>query len=111
MPKFTVHKNNEVYPDSSVDHYLEVTDGEFSGLHFNMGRIEFLGEDEEGNGKIEFDYNLLLVPAGVNIEERKQDVEELISQVLHAILEQMVENSKKEVTDETGNVDTQQSAE
>lgn len=111
MPKFHVRKNIDVYTHINSDHYLEVAEGPFEGMHFNLGRIEFIGEDTDGNGQIEFDYDLLLVPAGVNLDEQKKEVEQTISDVLHIILEQMVNNSKAEGTNETGNNDTQQSAE
>lgn len=111
MPNFIVKKNDEVYTHIKSDHYLEITEGRLAGMHFSLGRIEFLGEDEEGNGKIEFDYDLLLVPADVNVEEHKPEIEADISAVLQTILEKMVENSKTEGTDETGNDDTQQPAE
>jgi hypothetical protein len=111
MPKFAVRPNTEVYPNITSDHYLEIVEGDFTGLHFVLGRIEFAGEDEEGNGKIEFDYTLLLVPAGVNVEERKNDIEAVISQVLNAIIEKMVENAKNGESNETGNDDTQQPTE
>lgn len=111
MPNFIVKKNLGVYPNIKSDHYLEVTEGSLVGMHFSLGRIEFIGEDEEGNGKIEFDYDLLLVPADVNIVEQKSEIEATISAALQTILEQMVENSKTEGTNETGNDDSQQPAE
>ncbi len=111
MPNFIVRKNDSEYPNIKSDHYLEVVEGDFIGMHFSLGRIEFIGEDEERNGKIEFDYDLLLVPAGVNVEEQKSEIEAVISAALQTILEKMVENSKNEGIDETGNDDTQQSTE
>ena len=111
MHKFAVRQNDGVYPSTTSDHYLEITDGPFTGLHFVLGRIEFKGEDEEGNGRIEFDYTLLLSPEGVNVQEQKNEIEALISEVLHAIIEKMVENAKKGEMNETGNDDTQQSTE
>ena len=98
MHKFAVRQNDGVYPDTTSDHYLEITDGPFTGLHFVLGRIEF-------------DYTLLLSPEGVNVQEQKNEIEALISEVLHAIIEKMVENAKQGEMNETGNDDTQQSTE
>lgn len=111
MQKFQV-KVNDLYPNNTADHFIELTEGEYEGLHFNFGPIEFAGEDEQGNGKINFDYNLLNLPEGISFEgEHKTEIENIISIVLKQIIEQMLENSNNEAADETGNTNTEQSTE
>lgn len=111
MFNFEVKKNEYFVapnPEEKIDFYIEISDGAFQGLCFAYGPIEFAGEDEEGNGQINFDYHLFQIPESVNIQEQKQDVETVISKVLNKILEDMVTRAN---TDETRNADTEQSTE
>lgn len=107
MYKVEVRENNQ-YPNDPASHYLEVVDGKWEGMHFTLGRVEFLGEQEDGSGKIEFDYNLLAVPEPYTFEENKQEIEHIVAQVLQKILENSAEKGRE---DETGNSDTEQSSE
>lgn len=108
MPKYEVRSNKgdeRPYPYTTSDHFLEIMEGLFVGLHFSFGQIEFAGEDENGNGKINFDYNLLYIPEHINLDESKPDVEQMIGTILQHVLETMVTN------DETGTSDTESTAE
>lgn len=108
MPKFEIRKNPEENPlYENKDHYIEIVEGRFTGVHFTFGQIEFLGEDEEGNGNISFDYDLLFVPEHVNLLEEKQSIEADVAIVLQDILENML----SEEANETGNSDSEQSTE
>jgi len=108
MPNYVIQKNpaeNPVYPDANADHFIELNEGEFTGVHFNFGKIEFMGEDEDGNGKINFDYNLLFLPEHIKLEESKNAIEEELGKVLQHILENMAANN------ETGTSDTESTTE
>lgn len=110
MPKFIVEANpkeNPVYPNSKSDHFINIVSGPYEGTHFTFGKIEFLGEDEEGNGNISFDYDLLFIPETLDLLEQKQDIESAIA----AVLQDVLENLLNEEEDETRNVDTEQPTE
>lgn len=111
MPKFTVRQNERFKDTNTAEFYIEISEGDFSGLCFVFGPIEFLGEDEEGNGRVKFDYHLLDTPEFVILEEHREQIENIIGMVLHKILEDMTKNSEGEASDETGNADTEQPAE
>jgi hypothetical protein len=103
MPKFIVENNTEKYEGKPF--YLKILEGPCEGMEFTLGKIEFLGEDEEGNGKISFDYDLLFTPESISIEEHKELIEQNITDVLVNILEDMTTKEKNE----TGNTDSEQS--
>ena len=108
MPNYPSYevKSNQLYKENNTaDFYLELTEGPFTGLCFVFGPITFDGEDENGNGKINFDYHLLFIPAHVNFDEQKPDIEEVVGAILQHLLETMVTN------DETGTSDTESTAE
>jgi len=106
MYKFEVkpNPNHSSETPNTPDHFIEFVEEKYKGMQFNIGKIEFAGEDENGNGKINFDYNLLFIPEGVNYTEEREEIEAAIAATLQQILEQVVKN-------ETGNDDTQQSTE
>ena len=113
MPSFIV-KENELYKEqNTATHYIEFQDGPLQGICFTFGKIEFMGEDEEGNGKINFDYHLIHIPESITFEEQRDTIESHIGAVLKQVLEEQVANEKnnQEVVNETGNPDTEQSAE
>jgi len=103
MPKFIVESDKEKY--EGKEFYLNLLEGPCQGMHFTLGKIEFLGEDEEGYGKITFDYDLLFLPEGITIEEHNELIEQNITDVLVQILEDMTTKDKNE----TGNTDSKQS--
>lgn len=103
-------KENTLYKDvNTAEFYIEIENGNFVGVCFTFGQIEFVGEDEEGNGKINFDYHLLYVPENINLEEQKKDLESDIGKILEIVLRQMVDNTQNdEEVNETGNSDSEQ---
>ena len=105
--KYEVKPNHYYKENNASDFYIEIMDGPLTSLCFVFGPIEFLGEDEQGNGKMKFDYHLLFIPANVNFEEQKFEVEQAVSNVLQRIMESLVEKN----VNETGNNDTQQPTE
>lgn len=102
MPNFEVKPNHYYKENHASDFYIEIMDGPFQGLCFVFGPIEFAGEDERGNGKVKFDYHLLFIPANVNFEEQKFELEQMVGSVLQRILENLVESSN-----ETGDSNTE----
>lgn len=108
MPNFIVQKNENFTENTDAEHYIEITDGPHAGVCFLLGQITFLGEDDEGNGRVSFDYNLLFTPEHVNLEEEKGNIEESIGGVLHKILEDMTKN---EEMNEARNINSDESIE
>lgn len=111
MPNFIVQKNEKFKENNTAEFYIEIDEGTFQGLSFVFGPVEFLGEDEEGNGRVKFDYHLLETPEFVILEEHREQIETEIGLVLHKILEDMAKNTDGEQTDEIGTGDTEQSTE
>lgn len=110
MFKVEVRENTQ-YQNEETSHYLEIVEGNFTGMHFTFGKIEFLGEDDEGNGNIQFDYRLLFLPEEYDYEDpsQKEQIEKTISLALEHILMKAAEEKVSE--NETGNIDTEQSSE
>lgn len=81
-------KDVPIYPYANTDYYLEITEGKFTGLHFNFGEIEVVGKGE--NKKLYFDYNLLFIPEGISLSS---EIEKTIADVLQHFLEQRLKNS------------------
>ena len=106
MYKYEVKPNHYYKENNASDFYIEMMEGQFTGLCFVYGPIQFDGEDEHGNGKVNFDYHLLFIPANVNFEEQKFEVEQMVGGVLQQIMESLVEN-----TDEAGTADTESTTE
>ena len=113
MPSFTV-KENELYKEqNTATHYIEFQDGPLQGICFTFGKIEFMGEDEEGNGKINFDYHLIHIPETIIFEEQRDTIESHIGAVLKQVLEEQAATlpDNQEVVNEAGDNDTEQSTE
>lgn len=111
MLKFNVKQNDRFNEVTPADFYIEIDEGEFQGMSFVFGAIEFIGEDEDGNGRVKFDYQLLETPEFVILEEHTEKIEDAIGMVLHKILEDMANTSEGENTDEAGNIDSEQPTE
>jgi len=113
MSSFIVKENTEYTEVNTATHYIEIDSGPLNGLCFIFGPVEFMGEDEEGNGKINFDYHLIHVPETITFQERRDEIEGNIGKILQIIIEQQVaqERDNQEVVNETGTGDTEQSTE
>lgn len=99
MPDFIVRPKNGKYPEAEIagsprDHYVEITDGPYVGLHFNYGNIEFAGENEDGSGNLNFNYTVLFTPRWVNSKRDIKKIEVEIGVVLQAIIEKYVQIDK-----------------
>lgn len=107
MLKYEVKPNHYYKENNASDFYIELMEGPLEGLCYVYGPINFVGEDEEGNGNIKFDYHVLYIPANINFEEQKFDIEQNVGQILQHILESIVEGEKNE----TGTGDTESTTE
>lgn len=105
MSMYKIKRLNE--EEDTSEFLLEISQGDFQGVQFQFGPIEFAGEDENGNGQINFNYVLLNVPEEINIEESREQIEEVIGMILQEILEEQMLNSTEDVN-ETGNLDSDQ---
>jgi len=99
MPDFIVHPKNGKYPEAEIagsprDHYVEITDGPYMGLHFNYGNIEFVGENEDGSGNLNFNYTVLFTPRWVDSKRDIKKIEVEIGVILRAIIEKYVQIDK-----------------
>lgn len=102
MPDFIVHPKNGKYPEAEIagsprDHYVEISDGPYVGLHFNYGNIEFAGENEDGSGNLNFNYTVLFTPRWVNSKRDIKKIEVEIGVILQAIIEKYVRIDKNNV--------------
>ena len=102
MPDFIVHPKNGKYPEAEIagsprDHYVEISDGPYVGLHFNYGNIEFAGENEDGSGNLNFNYTVLFTPRWVNSKRDIKKIEVEIGVILRAIIEKYVQIDKNNV--------------
>lgn len=105
---FKITRNEEFKDRTTSDHYLTITEGKFKDISFTFGKIEFLGEDTEGNGQVSFDYDLLQVPSDHTLSEDanlREELEGVLGGILHQILIEATSNN------ETGNPDSEQPAE
>ena len=81
-------KDKPVYPYSQSDHYFELTEGRYAGVHFDFSKIE-ITQDGPGR-KINFSYNLLYVPEHISIvtiSGTTIELENIIGDVLQQIIE------------------------
>ena len=102
MLDFIIHPKNGKYPEAEIaesprDHYVEISDGPYVGLHFNYGNIEFAGENEDGSGNLNFNYTLLFTPRWVNSKRDIKKIEVEIGIILQAIIEKYVQIDKNNV--------------
>ena len=106
MSKFEIKRLNEIVEEETSEFFLEISEGKFQGIQFQFGAIEFAGEDENGNGKINFNYQLLNVPEEIKLSENtREDLHNTLGDILQEILEAQVLNSTEELH-ETGNLDS-----
>jgi len=87
MPKYSVVSLDA---DDATTFVIQLDEGEHAGSQFNFGKIEFAGEDGEGNGIINFEYDVIkAVPA----ELTKEQFDPVASVILHQILTEMVDRA------------------
>lgn len=99
MPKFEVKPNDNIYEIES-DHFIEITEGKFAGFHLLFGELRFQGQDEDGNGRVAFNYDLLSYPEDVILnDELKQELELEIGEVLHNIMTEIFAQEENEIRD------------
>lgn len=98
MPKFEVVPN-DMYEIES-DHFISITEGKFKDFHLEFGELRFQGQDEEGNGRIAFNYDLLSHPEGVTLnEELKEEFELVVGEILKEIMTEILNQEQDEVRD------------
>ena len=105
MFKYSVHPNDRFTDAGEVDHYIQIDEGPFDGSCFNISRIEFMGEDGEGNGRITFDYALFHLTEGLILDEVKIDLEKAVGEILNDVIVNTLQNTPD---DENRNLDIEQ---
>ncbi len=68
---------------------ISITDGPFAGIVFNFGVVKYVGDDDDGNAIIQFDYDIIEDSYGF-IEEDKANFELTLSNILSTIFEDSV---------------------
>lgn len=91
MPKPEIAKY-EFVPTEDNFWAIKLIDSDLAGITFRYGEVKFLGEDEDGNGKMSFDYHVL--DAGPF--EKEELVGDKINKILGDILTELIIESLKE---------------
>jgi hypothetical protein len=84
MLNFKVHTLEG--PESQHDYIIEVTDGQYAGTQLHFGKIQMTGEDEEGNGQLSFEYDIVTFPEGITLQENRDELDVLAGDVLRQII-------------------------
>ena len=85
-PKYTIKPNPQdrpVYPYAYTDHFLEITEGDLTGVQFNFILFHVTGDDN--NKKLNFEYNLLFLPEGLTPDN--EELEPVIGNILQQLIE------------------------
>lgn len=90
MLKYEFRSNQEYKDKNTANFYIQIQEEPYIGLSFVFGPIEFVGENSDGSGLINFDYHLLSIPEHINLEEQRKGIESVISEILQNILEKEV---------------------
>lgn len=69
-------------------HAIEVVQGEFEGMIFVYGKIEFLGEDSQGNGRFMFDHTIIKDPDNGRMPDFSPKSNKIAEQILQDIMNQ-----------------------
>lgn len=67
------------------DYHIEIIEGPFIGVQYKYTTIQFIGEDSEGNGVFNYDYELITDPKIIT-EEDLPEFEHTLGDILHIIL-------------------------
>jgi hypothetical protein len=79
--------------DAPDNHWgIQIEEGKYEGIIYRYGKVQFLGEDEEGNGIINFEYDVL--ESGLFTPEEIQGEE--IDKIFGDILQELIIESLKE---------------
>lgn len=79
--------------DAPDNHWgIQLEEGTFAGVTYRYGKVQFLGEDEEGNGLINFEYDVL-DPGPFTVE---QIVGDEVDKIFGEILQELIIESLKE---------------
>lgn len=78
------------------DHWaIQLTEGKYAGVVYRYGTVKFVGEDEDGNGRVTFEYDIL-DPKGFNREEIfGPEIDEIFGKILHNIIIESLENKEE----------------
>jgi hypothetical protein len=108
MPKYKPEQSED--PNAKEPYYIRIEDGAFKDICFNFEKIEFLGEDTEGNGRLAFEFDLISVPEGVILNDaNKDEFEKTLGEIMKHILEEYILNAElplDETLDEDRDADT-----
>jgi len=77
---------------------IKLLETKYAGVTYRYGQVKFLGEDEQGNGVVHFEYEVL-DPADFSVDEIKgDDVDLILGEILQElIIESLKEKEKNEI--------------
>lgn len=75
---------------------LQLSEGKYAGIIYRYGSVKFVGEDDEGNGRISFEYDIL-DPSDFNREDLVgEELSTIMGEILHDIIVESLENRKED---------------
>jgi len=82
----------EVLDQTTSDgyHILKITDGEFDGLKFSFGRVEFKENDDDP--MVSFTYDIL--DGGSVQEHQRENFESVLGSILHGLILEQLDNNE-----------------
>jgi hypothetical protein len=91
IPNYII-KKDAIYHSIDVEHYIEILDGRYIGLQFNIEKFEIVNNIE--NKLLKFEYNLLVIPEQVTFNTQMQITPEeklYLDQVIGHIIQDIIE--------------------
>lgn len=86
---------------------IELLESKFAGVLYSYGAIKFMGEDEEGNGIMHFEYDIIDPGPFISKEEISgKEADEIMGQVLQDLIYETLK--AREEARKNGNVDNRE---
>ena len=80
---------------------IQLTEGKYAGVVFRYGTIKFVGEDEEGFGHIQFEFDVITTPEDIKREDvTGEEFDKIAGEILQGIIRDSVEDYAKNTSEE-----------
>ena len=75
---------------------IQITEGDFKDVEFAFGKISFGEDDEEDNCKVTFNFEVIIPPKDMSVQEAENvlELQNTIGKILINILEEQAKNDK-----------------
>lgn len=89
--------------DAPDNHWgIQIEEGDFAGVIYRYGVVQFLGEDEEGNGIVNFEFNVL-DPGPFEVEQiAGEAVDKIFGEILQELIIESLKEKQKNENDREG---------